>query len=52
MAVPQLVDRSGSIRQPGATRLYFGFGDAWSFQGPPGFYADNSGSVKVAARFH
>ena len=36
---------------PGATRLYFGFGDAWSFQGPPGFYADNSGSLKVAVRF-
>jgi hypothetical protein len=36
---------------PGATRLYFGLGDAWSFQGPPGFYADNSGSLKVAVRF-
>jgi hypothetical protein len=36
----------------GATRLYFGFGDAWSFVGPPGFYADNSGSLKVAVRFH
>ena len=36
----------------GATRLYFGVGDAWSFQGPPGFYADNSGSFKVAVRFH
>jgi hypothetical protein len=35
----------------GATRLYFGFGDAWSFQGPAGFYADNSGSLKVAVRF-
>jgi hypothetical protein len=35
----------------GATRLYFGLGDAWSFQGPPGFYADNSGSFKVAVRF-
>ena len=36
----------------GATRLYFGLGDAWWFQGPPGFYADNSGSFKVAVRFH
>ena len=35
----------------GATRLYFGLGDAWGFQGPPGFYADNSGSFKVAVRF-
>jgi hypothetical protein len=34
----------------GATRLYFGFGDAWSFRGPAGFYADNSGSLKVAVR--
>ena len=34
----------------GATRLYFGFGDAWSFQGPPGFYADNSGSLRVTVR--
>jgi hypothetical protein len=36
----------------GATRLFFGFGDAWAFEGPPGFYADNSGSFKVAVRFH
>jgi hypothetical protein len=36
----------------GATRLYFGVGDAWSFQGPAGFYADNSGSLKVAVRLH
>jgi hypothetical protein len=35
----------------GATRLYFGFGDALYFEGPPGFYADNSGSLKVAVRF-
>jgi hypothetical protein len=35
----------------GATRLYFGVGDAWHFEGPPGFYADNSGSFKVAVRF-
>lgn len=35
----------------GATRLYFGVGDAWSFQGPPGFYADNSGSFRVSVRF-
>ena len=36
----------------GATRLYFGFADAWSFEGPPGFYADNNGSLKVAVRFY
>ena len=35
----------------GATRLYLGLADAWSFDGPPGFYADNSGSFKVAVRF-
>jgi hypothetical protein len=37
---------------PGATRLYFGLADAWKFQGPPGFYADNSGSFEVAVSFH
>lgn len=36
----------------GATRLYFGVADAWAFEGPPGFYADNSGSFQVAVRFH
>jgi hypothetical protein len=36
----------------GATRLYLGLADAWKFQGPPGFYADNSGSFEVAVRFH
>ena len=36
---------------PGATRLYLGVGDAWNFEGPPGFYADNSGSFKVTVRF-
>jgi hypothetical protein len=36
---------------PGATRLYLGVGDAWMFDGPPGFYADNSGSFKVAVSF-
>jgi hypothetical protein len=35
-----------------ATRLYFGLGDAWGFQGPPGFYADNSGSLRVAVHLH
>ena len=35
----------------GATRLFFGFADAWFFEGPPGFYADNSGSLKVALLF-
>jgi hypothetical protein len=45
--------RPQRFRPPaGATRLYFGLADAWSFQGPPGFYADNSGSFKVAVRFH
>ena len=44
--------RSQRFHPPeGATRLYFGVGDAWQFEGPPGFYADNSGSFKVAVRF-
>ncbi|MEF7617005.1 PEP-CTERM sorting domain-containing protein [Aquincola sp. MAHUQ-54] len=29
----------------GATRLYLGFADSWSFQGNPGYYADNLGGV-------
>lgn len=32
---------------PGATRLYLGFADAFSFQGPPGAYADNTGGLSV-----
>ena len=30
-----------------ATRFYVGFADAFSFQGPPGAYSDNTGSVSV-----
>lgn len=32
---------------PGATRLYLGFADAFSFQGPPGAYGDNTGGLSV-----
>lgn len=32
---------------PGATRLYLGFADAFSFQGPPGAYSDNTGGLSV-----
>ena len=32
---------------PNATRLYLGFADAFSFQGPPGAYADNTGGLAV-----
>ena len=32
---------------PNATRLYLGFADAFSFQGPPGAYADNTGGIAV-----
>jgi hypothetical protein len=32
---------------PRATRLYLGFADAFSFQGPPGAYSDNSGGLTV-----
>ena len=32
---------------PNATRLYLGFADAFSFQGPPGAYADNTGGLSV-----
>ena len=32
---------------PGATRFYLGFADAFSFQGPPGAYADNTGGLSV-----
>ncbi len=31
----------------GATRLYLGIADAAAFQGTPGYYEDNSGSVKI-----
>ena len=31
----------------GATRFYLGFADAFSFQGPPGAYADNTGGLSV-----
>ena len=32
---------------PNATRLYLGFADAFSFQGPPGAYGDNTGGLSV-----
>ena len=35
----------------GATRLYLGFADAWSFWHEPGYYDDNSGSLEVTMRF-
>jgi hypothetical protein len=42
--------RAQRFRVPvGATRLYLGYADAYGFVGPPGSYADNSGSL--AARF-
>jgi hypothetical protein len=31
----------------GATRLFFGFADAYNFTGAPGFYNDNSGKLTV-----
>jgi len=31
-----------------AARLYFGFADGFGFNGPSGFYADNSGSLQVS----
>jgi hypothetical protein len=31
----------------GATRLYLGFADAYGFTGPPGYYGDNSGFLKL-----
>jgi hypothetical protein len=34
----------------GATRLYLGFVDAFSFHGAPGYHDDNSGSLE--ATFH
>jgi hypothetical protein len=33
---------------PTATRLYLGFADAGSFNGPPDYYADNPGSLTVS----
>jgi hypothetical protein len=35
----------------GATDLYLGFADAQSFQGSPGTYSDNSGSLSANANF-
>jgi hypothetical protein len=32
----------------GATRLYLGYADGFSFQGPPGAYGDNKGGLSVA----
>ena len=31
----------------GATRLYLGYVDADGFSGSPGFYDDNTGSIRV-----
>ena len=31
----------------GATRLFLGFADAFGFQGDPGYYSDNSGSLSA-----
>jgi hypothetical protein len=36
----------------GATALYVGFADASVFHGPPGFYADNIGTLLVRAALH
>jgi hypothetical protein len=42
---------SGSLQQfvvpAGATRLFFGFADANGYDGPPGQYQDNSGSLSI-----
>jgi len=35
----------------GATTLYLGFADGYSFQGTPGWYDDNSGALSVSAQF-
>jgi hypothetical protein len=35
----------------GATRLFFGFADSSSFDGPPSWYGDNDGSFSVTADF-
>jgi hypothetical protein len=35
----------------GATRLYLGYVDAYGFVGPPGYYADNSGSLAARLGF-
>ena len=34
----------------GATRLFLGFADANGFQNPPGYYADNKGSLQATAQ--
>lgn len=35
----------------GAARLYLGIADAAGFRGPPGFYDDNDGRLRVRIRF-
>jgi hypothetical protein len=35
----------------GATRLYLGYVDANGFRGAPGYYADNTGSIRATLRF-
>ena len=36
----------------GATRLFIGFADAFSYQGLPGSYGDNMGSIKATIKMH
>ncbi|MHB8662784.1 MAG: RHS repeat-associated core domain-containing protein [Acidimicrobiales bacterium] len=36
----------------GATQLFLGFVDGPDFQGPPGYYSDNAGSIRATARFY
>jgi hypothetical protein len=35
----------------GASYLYLGIADAFAFDGPPGYYADNTGWLRVDVRF-
>lgn len=35
----------------GATRLYFGFADAYAYQGPNGCYNDNAGAATITVNF-
>lgn len=46
---PFVIGGSDTVVVPvGATRLYFGLADAAGFNGPAGFYNDNSGAFSVA----
>ncbi len=45
---PFVIGNGGSFTVPvGATKLYLGLPDGFSFQGPPGTYNDNSGGFTV-----